>query len=261
MFNRKILVLILISFLLLFSSVDNANAYICWGWEASEAKVAKKDVDALFIGKITNIETKKIDETPNVNKENINIGKYKFYVTFEIDTLWKGDDLDKNGAVVEIDSIYEYEFQLNERYLVYGYKINGNDQISIVGCPRAKIIGKNTVKEISYLGNPIYPIETVVPIDDEIIVIEEKDIKPIKNASDRGDSIDGKNEEIDEESVEEIEMPKEVNKENSDIKVDVDEKIISSEKEDNIDTKEEIISVEMEDSEDNIKNEVNSKTK
>jgi len=167
MFSGKIYKLILVSFFVCSISVDTAHAYTCWGWTPDQARTVKRDADSVFIGKITNIST--------VDSNEDTIGDHKFSIKFTAKAIWKGD-VNRKTIIVDVDSAYKYDFQLNGMYLVYGYKIHNDDTISVVGCPRVKLLG-NSVKEVGHLGEALYPLDFKIGdlgeyVDGDKIIVE-----------------------------------------------------------------------------------------
>ena len=214
MFSRKMLKLLVISFFVFSFGINNANAYTCWGWTPDQAKTVKKDADVVFVGKISNISTLESDDTT--------IGDHKFLITFSKKAVWKGD-IKKDSLIVNVDSVYKYDFQLNSMYLVYGYKIHNDDTISVVGCPRAKLIS-NSIREIGYLGKAIFPDDFKIgdlgeyTNGNQIIVEVLKNGKSEKeNNSSSGDSNSDKDNIIDKD----IDLPDEADENDGNMEVEM----------------------------------------
>lgn len=154
------LTVIILSAFLLALPPSAASAYSCWSiakpWEIM------RDADAVFTGEVTAIDSIGVD-TEELGTERLN-------VTFDTMNIWKG--LEKNPVSVQVDteSLYEYDFEIGKRYLVYAYQLYG-DRLTMVGCPRVKEINDATY-DISKFGQPRNKILTGLNISVEA---EEKE--------------------------------------------------------------------------------------
>ncbi len=138
---RKIVTITLIALSLFFVS-PNAQAYECW--LSRDAREYKKDADAVFIGEVKSVS--------DLGASKEELGSKRYNVLFKLIKSWKGIAQEADDINTDFESLYDYDFQVGEEYLIYAFNIY-EGRLSMVGCPRIKII-ENAESDIRKLGEP-----------------------------------------------------------------------------------------------------------
>ncbi len=120
-----------------------AHAYLCF--PANNIEDYNRDADVIFSGELLSTEDMEASE------EELGTPRTRAY--FRVNELWKGLPISKTRVTVDTEGLYGYDWKVGQNYLVYGYRINGDERISVVGCPRIKNIER--VKDrLRSLGQP-----------------------------------------------------------------------------------------------------------
>jgi len=142
---RKIVFLVFL--LALVSLPQKAYSYQCWASPGINEII--RDANAVFTGEVVQFDIME------ANKEEL--GTERMNVMFEVNKIWKGLTADNSFVNADVEKLYEYDFQIGKKYLVFAYKIYG-DRLSMVGCPRVKLI-EDAEKDIKALGKPKHVIK------------------------------------------------------------------------------------------------------
>jgi len=160
-----------------------AHAYLCWG-ESDNALTKLNDSEIVFSGTIKSIK--------KIGSSRDELGSMRYNMMFEVDKVWKGLPEIAKIVYVDTESIYEYDFQRGQEYLIYAFNLYDR-RISIVGCPRAIEI-TDAKKDLKELGKSLYEkAETVIEKHDDFGAdsVESDDLEVIEVERNEGGASGG----------------------------------------------------------------------
>ena len=112
--------------------------YACSCLELPPPNQAYEEVDVVFSGEVISIDE--------------NWDNYYNQITIEVTNQWKGESLNIAKLLTEVNSaMCGYEFQINNNYLVYGYKGENNIYTNI--CTRTNLL-EYANEDLDFLNGP-----------------------------------------------------------------------------------------------------------
>lgn len=161
--EKRIVILIVILFIsVLIYPID--KGYACSCSQPDPPKEALEGSSAVFSGKVIDI----VDRNKN---NEIQSSADPIAILFDVDKSWKGVDQTQITVYTERSSAScGYGFSLNEKYLVYAYKDDG--ELRVNACSRTAPLS-GAKEDIQALGKGETPAEQVT-LDIESIVGQEK---------------------------------------------------------------------------------------